>query len=89
MATGSSPAKRQRRALLVLATKRLTGRDAWETRRIDVSSDGKVSIDGKASDEHLDLASADEVTFPGVWLGGTRQYEAQSGSDCVHHFPSL
>ena len=50
-------------------------------RRMDVSSDGRVSVDGTDTDERFELASEDDVTFPGVWLGGERQYDIEVWRD--------
>ena len=50
-------------------------------RRIDVSSDGRVSVDGKETGEQFGLASEDDVTFPGVWLDGERQYDVEVWRD--------
>jgi len=50
-------------------------------KRIDVSSDGGVSVDGTESSGRFELASEDDVTFPGVWLDGERQYDVEVWRD--------
>lgn len=46
-------------------------------KRIEIGEDRTVRIDGTVSDVDVETASAEDVTFPGVWLDGARQYDVE------------
>ena len=46
--------------------------------RIDTTEDWTdVTVDGTASSAELQVASEEDVTFPGVWLDGERVYDVE------------